>query len=71
MVRKPQLIQCFQFGNDDWNMVSRQDYDGQYQEQAANTWFTLFRYGTSRVTFSIETFSRFLSAKYSMSSKTV
>ncbi|CAF4088818.1 unnamed protein product [Rotaria sp. Silwood2] len=43
MVSKPQLIQCFQFRNDDWNMVSYRDYLGQYQEQPANTWFTLFR----------------------------
>jgi hypothetical protein len=44
MVSKPQLIQCFQFRNDDWNMVTYRDYQGQYQEQPANTWFTLFRY---------------------------
>ncbi|CAF3557642.1 unnamed protein product [Rotaria sp. Silwood1] len=43
MVSKPQLIQCFQFRNDDWNMVSYRDYLGQYSEQPANTWFTLFR----------------------------
>jgi hypothetical protein len=44
MVSKSQLIQCFQFRNDDWNMVTYRDYHGQYQEQPANTWFTLFRY---------------------------
>lgn len=43
MIRKPQLIQCFQFRNDDWNMVTYRDYIGQYAEQPANTWFTLFR----------------------------
>jgi len=43
MVSKSQLIQCFQFRNDDWNMVTYRDYHGQYQEQPANTWFTLFR----------------------------
>ena len=43
MVSKPQLIQCFQFRTDDWNMVSYRDYQGQYQEQPANTWFALFR----------------------------
>ncbi|CAF1130028.1 unnamed protein product [Rotaria sp. Silwood1] len=43
MISKPQLIQCFQFRNDDWNMVSYRDYLGQYSEQPANTWFTLFR----------------------------
>ncbi len=41
---KPQLIQCFEFRNDDWNMVTYRDYVGQYQEQPANIWFTLFRY---------------------------
>ena len=43
MIRKPQLIQCFQFRNDDWNMVTYRDYQGQYPEQPVNTWFTLFR----------------------------
>ncbi|CAM4739728.1 unnamed protein product [Rotaria magnacalcarata] len=43
MVSKPQLIQCFQFRNDDWNMVTYRDYHGQYQEQQANSWFTVFR----------------------------
>lgn len=43
MITKPQLIQYFQFRNDDWNMVSYHDYHGQYQEQPANNWFTLFR----------------------------
>ncbi|CAF1182417.1 unnamed protein product [Rotaria sordida] len=38
-----QLIQCFPFGKDDWNMVSHKDYGGQYPEQPANTWFTIFR----------------------------
>lgn len=44
MISKSQLIQCFTFRNDDWNMVTYRDYHGQYQEQPANTWFTLFRY---------------------------
>ncbi|UJR30270.1 hypothetical protein I4U23_017808 [Adineta vaga] len=43
LVIKPQLIQCFQFSKDDWNMVTYRDYHGQHQEQPANTWFTLFR----------------------------
>jgi hypothetical protein len=40
---KPELIQCFSFRNDDWNMVTYRDYHGLYQEQSANTWFVLFR----------------------------
>lgn len=44
MVSKSELIQCFEFRDDDWNMVTYRDYHGQYQEQPANTWFTLFRY---------------------------
>ena len=43
MTRKSQLIQCFHFRNDDWNMVTYKDYHGQYQEQAALAWFAIFR----------------------------
>lgn len=44
MVNKPQLIQSFQFRNDDWNMVIFKDYSGPFSDQPANSWFTLFRY---------------------------
>ncbi|CAF2133241.1 unnamed protein product [Rotaria magnacalcarata] len=40
---KPELVQCFSFRNDDWNMITYRDYNGIYQEQPANHWFVLLR----------------------------
>ena len=43
MIIQPLLIQCFEFCNDDWNMVTYRDYHGTYQEQPFNHWFVIFR----------------------------
>ncbi|CAM2703017.1 unnamed protein product [Rotaria socialis] len=40
---KPELVQCFSFRHDDWNMITYRDYNGIYQEQPANHWFVLLR----------------------------
>ncbi|RNA11153.1 androglobin isoform X31, partial [Brachionus plicatilis] len=36
-------MQYYPFYKDEWNRISYTDYNGSYLEQAANTWFILFR----------------------------
>ncbi|XP_028410021.1 androglobin-like isoform X2 [Dendronephthya gigantea] len=39
----PSLFAMFPFYNDDWTRVTHNDYNSSFTEQAANTWFLLFR----------------------------
>ncbi|KAI0209587.1 Androglobin [Lamellibrachia satsuma] len=39
----PELMPKYSFYKDEWNKISYSDYQGNYPEQPANTWFVVFR----------------------------